>query len=37
MNRPPGSHLWLTLTEFGGIVVIAFTLATILFRRTASA
>ena len=37
VNQPPGSRLWLTLTEFGGIVVVAFTLATILFRRTASA
>ncbi len=36
-GQPPGSHLWLTLTEFGGIVVVAFTLATVLFRRTASA
>ena len=36
LNQPPGSHLWLTLTEFGGIVVVAFTLAAILFKRTAS-
>lgn len=36
-NQPPGSHLWLTLTEFGGIAAAAFTLATILFRRTANA
>ena len=35
LNQPPGSHLWLTLTEFAGIIV-AFTLATVLFRRTAS-
>ena len=33
----PGSHLWLTLTEFGGIIVVAFTLAAILFKRTANA
>src|SRR5580693_7811126 len=37
LNEPPGSHLWLTLTEFGGIIVVAFTLATLLFKRTASA
>jgi len=37
LNQPPGSHLWLTLTEFGGIIVVAFTLAAILFRRTANA
>ena len=36
LNEPPGSHLWLTLTEFGGIIVVAFTLATVLFRRTAN-
>jgi ABC-2 type transport system permease protein len=36
LNQPPGSHLWLTLTEFGAIVVVAFTLATVMFRRTAS-
>ena len=33
LGRPPGDHLWLTLTEFGGIVVVAFTLATVLLRR----
>ena len=37
LNQPPGSHLWLTLTEFGGIVAAAFTLAAILFKRTANA
>ena len=37
LNKPPGSHLWLTLTEFGGIIVVAFTLAAILFKRTANA
>src|SRR5580693_1760918 len=37
LNQPPGSHLWLTLTEFGAIIVVAFTLAAILFKRTASA
>ena len=33
LNQPPGSHRWLTLTEFG---VVA-TLATVLFRRIAGA
>ena len=37
LSQPPGDHLWLTLTEFGGIVVVAFTLAAILFKRTANA
>ena len=37
LNQPPGSHLWLTLTEFSGIIVAAFTLAAILFKRTANA
>jgi ABC-2 type transport system permease protein len=37
LNRPAGNHLWLALAEFGGIVVIAFTLASILFKRTARA
>jgi ABC-2 type transport system permease protein len=37
LNQSPGSHLWLTLAEFGGIIVGAFTLATVLFRRIASA
>jgi ABC-2 type transport system permease protein len=37
LNRPAGNHLWLALAEFGGIVVIAFILASILFRRTARA
>jgi ABC-2 type transport system permease protein len=36
-NQPPGSHPWLTLTEFGGTIVVAFTLAAVLFRRTANA
>ena len=36
LNQPLGSHLWLTLTEFVAIVAVAFTLATVLFRRTAS-
>jgi hypothetical protein len=34
--RPPGSHLWFTLAEFTGLIVVAFALATALFRRTAS-
>jgi ABC-2 type transport system permease protein len=36
LNQPPGNHIWLTLTEFGGIIVVAFTLAAIMFKRTAS-
>jgi len=36
LNQPAGRHLWLTLTEFGGIVVVIFALATLLFRRAAS-
>jgi hypothetical protein len=32
--QPPGSHRWLTLTKFGGIV--AFALAAILVKLTAS-
>jgi ABC-2 type transport system permease protein len=35
-GQPAGSHLWLAVAEFAGIVVIAFTLATALFKRTAS-
>jgi ABC-2 type transport system permease protein len=34
-GQPAGQHLWLTLTEFAGIVVVAFALTTILFKRTA--
>ena len=36
LNQPAGRHLWLTLAEFGGIVVVIFALATLLFRRAAS-
>jgi len=36
-GQPAGDHLWLTITEFSGIIVIAFALATILFRRAANA
>jgi ABC-2 type transport system permease protein len=35
-GQPPGSHLWLALTELTGIIVVAFTLATALFRRRAA-
>ncbi len=35
-GQPPGSHLWLALTELAGVIVIAFTLATALFRRRAA-
>src|SRR6202042_1698421 len=27
-GQPPGSHLWLALTELTGVIVVAFTLAT---------
>ena len=36
-GQPPADHLWLTITEFAGIIVIAFVFATVLFRRAASA
>jgi len=36
-GQPPADHLWLTITEFAGIIVIAFAFATVLFRRAASA
>jgi ABC-2 type transport system permease protein len=35
LNQRPGTHLWLTLIEFGALIVIAFTLAAVLFKRTA--
>jgi ABC-2 type transport system permease protein len=35
-GQPPGSHLWLTLAEFAGLIAVAFALATALFRRTAN-
>ena len=35
-GQPPGSHLWLTLAEFAGIIAVTFTLATVLFRRAAN-
>jgi ABC-2 type transport system permease protein len=36
-GQPPGIHLWLTLAEFAGFIAVAFTLATVLFRRAARA
>jgi ABC-2 type transport system permease protein len=36
-GQPPGSHLWLAGAEFAGIIAVAFTLATVLFRRAAAA
>ncbi len=36
-KQPAGTHLWLALTEFGGIVVVAFALAAVLIRRTGNA
>ena len=35
-GQPPGSHLWLALAELAGIILVAFTLATALFRRRAA-
>jgi ABC-2 type transport system permease protein len=35
-GQPPGSHLWLALVEFGAIIVLAATLASVLFRRVAA-
>jgi ABC-2 type transport system permease protein len=34
-GQPPGRHLWLTLAEFAGIIVAAYALTAILFRRAA--
>jgi ABC-2 type transport system permease protein len=34
-GQPPGTHLWLTLAEFAGIIAVTFALATVLFRRAA--
>jgi ABC-2 type transport system permease protein len=36
-GQPAGGHLLLTLTEFAGIIVVAFALTTVLFKRTARA
>jgi ABC-2 type transport system permease protein len=35
-GQPPGSHLWLALAELTGVIVVAFTIATALFRRRAA-
>ena len=35
-GHPPGDHLWLTITEFTGIIVTTSALATALFKRAAS-
>jgi len=35
-GQRPGTHLWLALAEFAGIIVVAFALATARFKRTAS-
>jgi hypothetical protein len=37
LNQPPGNPLCLSLAEFAGIIVIAFILATTLFKRAARA
>jgi len=34
-GQPPGQHLWLTLAEFAGIIVVTYTLTAVLFRRAA--
>jgi ABC-2 type transport system permease protein len=34
-GQSPGGHLWLAVAEFTGIIVVAFAVATALFRRTA--
>jgi ABC-2 type transport system permease protein len=36
-GRQPGSHLWLALGECGSVIVVAFALGTVLFRRVVSA
>jgi ABC-2 type transport system permease protein len=36
-GQPPGSHLWLAVAEFAGIVAAACTLAAAAFRRAAAA
>jgi ABC-2 type transport system permease protein len=36
-GQPPGNHLWLSCAEFAGIIAVAFTLASVLFRRGATA
>jgi ABC-2 type transport system permease protein len=35
-GQPPGSHLWLAVAEFAGIIAAAFALAAVLFRRAAT-
>ncbi len=36
LNQAVGDHLWLALSEFGGITVIAGALAGVLFQRSMS-
>jgi ABC-2 type transport system permease protein len=36
-SQPAGSHLWLAAAEFAGIIAAAFALASVLFRRAATA
>jgi ABC-2 type transport system permease protein len=36
LDQPVGDHLWLTLAELGGIIIVVFAFGTVLFRRTAS-
>jgi ABC-2 type transport system permease protein len=35
-GQSPGSHLWLALAELAGVIVVAFAVATALFRRRAA-
>lgn len=32
-GQAPGGHLWLALAELGGVIVVAFLLAAVMFRR----
>lgn len=36
-GQPPGSHLWLAIAEFAGVIAVAASLAAVVFRRTAAA
>ncbi len=36
-GQPPGSHLWLAIVEFAGVIAVAATVASALFRRAATA
>jgi ABC-2 type transport system permease protein len=36
-GQPTGSHLWLAIVEFAGVIAVAAALASVLFRRAAAA